>query len=253
MLILLYASFLGCFDSQQSKLITEEELEKITIDSSFTRPDRVKARHILIAHKDALNARSNLRRTREEAREMAYELFESLQSGADFVVLSKKYGNDPTAAQGGKLGVFGPTQMMKNFSALVFQLQENELGVCETIFGYHIVERLPLQEIVLRQLIVQWKDTYGSTVDRSQEQARARIEEAYAKLQDGATASDLIKEYSDGMMASRGGLVGFIEKDKIGPALKEVAFSLREGEHSNIVQSSLGYHIVFREASSVEQ
>lgn len=253
MLIFLYASLFGCFASQQNQLITEEELETVTIDTSIARPERVKARHILISHKDALDARSKLRRTREEAREMAYDLFEKLKNGSDFVMLSKKYGNDPTAPQGGKLGVFGPNQMMKNFSDLVFQLQENEMGICETIFGYHIVQRLPLQEIVLRQLIVQWKDTYGSTVSRSQEEARILIEEAYSKLEEGSAPIELIKEYSDGMMASRGGLVGFIEKEKIGPALQNIAFSLKKGEHSPIVQSSLGYHIVFREDSSIER
>ena len=253
MSILLCTLFLGCFSSQQSQLITEEELETVAINSSVTRPERVKARHILIAHKNALNARSKLRRTREEAREMAYDLFERLESGADFAALSQKYGNDPTAGQGGKLGVFGPNQMMKNFSALVFQLQENEMGVCETIFGYHIVQRLPLQEIVLRQLVIQWKNTYGSTTSRTQEEARILIEKAYAELEEGATPSELIKEYSDGMMASRGGLVGFVEKEKVGPALRDVAFSLKKGEHSAIVQSNLGYHIVFREDSSIAQ
>ena len=247
MSILFYTLFCACFGVQQSTQITEEELEAVSIDSSITRPKRVKARHILIAHKNALNARSNLRRTRSEARELAYQLFENLQQGADFIVLSKKYGNDPTAPQGGKLGVFGPNQMMKNFSDLVFQQQENEMGVCETIFGYHIVQRLPLQEIVLRQLIVQWDGAYGSTVSRSPEEAKKRIQEASSKLNNGASPSDIIQEYSDGRMGTRGGLVGFVEKEKIGPVLRDVAFALKKGEHSAIIKSSLGYHILFRE------
>ena len=137
--------------------------------------------------------------------------------------------------------------MMKNFSALVFQLPESEMGVCETIFGYHIVERLPLQEIVLRQLIVQWDGAYGSTVSRSQEEAKKHIEEANTKLENGVSPIDVIQGYSDGRMGTRGGLVGFVEKEKIGPALRDVAFSLKKGEHSAIIKSSLGYHILFRE------
>jgi len=237
----------GCFDSQKSTLITEEELEMVVIDPTFVRPERVKARHILIAHKNALNARSNLRRTRAEAKEVAYQIYEELKNGADFTTLSKKYGNDPTAAQGGKLGVFGPNQMMKNFSNLVFQLNEQEMGVCETIFGYHIVERLSLQEIVLRQLVVQWEGAYGSAVKRSENDARDLAEEAYALLEAGAEPSTIIKKYSDGKMASRGGLVGYVEKEKIGTVLQPSAFSLQKGEYSPVIRSSLGYHILFRE------
>lgn len=238
---------LACFDSHPTSVITEEELETVAIDPSIPRPERIKARHILIAHKNAYNAKSTLRRTREEAKELAQQILTQIESGADFASLSTKYGNDPTASKGGDLGVFGAHQMMPNFSNLAFQLSENQLGICETIFGYHIVQRLPLEEIVLRQLIIQWKDAYSSTSSLSQEEAKTRAEEAYTKLEAGMNPIEIIKEYSDGAMATRGGLVGFVEKDKLGIAVKEAAFSLNIGEYTPLIKSTLGYHILFRE------
>lgn len=239
---------LACFDSHTTtSVIAEEDLETVAIDPSIVRPERIKARHILIAHKNAYNAQSKLRRTRSEAKELAEKVLRDLQSGADFATLSKQYGNDPTASRGGDLGVFGAHQMMPNFSNRAFQLAENEIGICETIFGYHIVQRLPLQEIVLRQLIIQWKDAHASTVSRSEEEAKIRAEEAYAKLEAGSNPIELIKEYSDGSMGSRGGLVGFVEKEKLGKAIQDAAFSLQVGEYTPLLKSSLGYHILFRE------
>lgn len=238
---------LSCLESQPTTIITEEETEQVEIRTDITRPERIKARHILIAHKNAFSARSNLRRTRAEAKELAQDLYKQLQQNADFVELSKKYGNDPSAGQGGKLGVFGPNQMMKNFSTLAFQLKENEMGICETIFGYHIVQRLPLEEIVLRQLVIQWKDAYASKATRTEEEADILATDVYQLLQDGAEPIALIKKYSDGSMGSRGGLVGFVEKEKVGPKLKEAAFALQVGEHTPLLKSHLGYHILFRE------
>lgn len=136
---------------------------------------------------------------------------------------------------------------MKNFSNLAFQLKENELDICETIFGYHIVQRLPLEEIILRQLVIQWKDAYASHATRSEEEADTLAIDVYQQLENGADPIALIKKYSDGSMGSRGGLVGFVEKEKVGPKLKKEAFALEVGEHTELLKSHLGYHILFRE------
>ena len=48
-------------------------------------------------------------------------------------------------------------------------------------------------------------------------------------------------------MASRGGYLGFVEKEKIGEKLQEAAFSLEVGEHTPLIKSEVGYHILIRE------
>ena len=242
-----FCFYLGCQETPTTSTVAQDDIEQISVDPSIVLPKRIKARHILISYKDAANAKSNLRRTRAEAKSLASNLFTQLQEGADFIKMSKQFGNDPTAQKGGKLGVFEHHQMMPNFSNRAFQLKEGELGMCETIFGYHIVQRLPLQEIALRQLLVQWKDAYATTVDRSPQEAKDRAEKAYQELLGGADPIALIKKYSDGAMASRGGYLGFVEKEKIGKKLQEAAFSLEVGEHTALIKSEVGYHILIRE------
>ena len=243
----IFCIFLSCFEAQTNTIISQDDVETISVDPNMTFPSRIKARHILISHKNAVNAKSSLRRTREEAKELAHNLFAQLQKGADFTQISKEFGNDPTAQKGGTLGVFAHHQMMPNFSNLSFQLKTNEIGLCETIFGYHIVERLPLEEVVVRQLLVQWKNAYASTTDRSLQEARQRAEQAYRELLDGADPITLIKKYSDGKMASRGGYLGFVEKEKVGEKLQKELFSLTIGEHTPLLHSEVGFHILFRE------
>ena len=241
--------FFACFHPEQNTLITAEEIEIIPLspEKKNTLPTRIKARHILISHKNAVNAKPTLRRTREAAKEQAERIFQRLKMGEDFKKLSAQYGDDPTAKKGGDLGVFIYTQMMENFSNLAFQLSENELGICETIFGYHIVERLPLEEIALKQLIVQWKDTYLSKTTRSEEEAEKRIYEAHQRLLAGEDITSIIKIYSDGPMSSRGGSAGWIEKKKLGSAIQESAFTLNIQEFTAPIKSQLGYHILYRE------
>ena len=239
--------YIGCQETQTPSSITKNDIEKISVDPDIPLPKRIKARHILISYKDAENAKSNLRRTRAEAKALAENIFVQLQGGENFVQLSKQFGNDPTAQKGGALGVFEHHQMMPNFSNTVFQLQEGEIGICETIFGYHIVQRLPLQEIAIRQLLIQWKDAYASTVDRSPQEAKERAEQAYQEILNGENPIALIKKYSDGAMASRGGHLGFVEREKIGSKLREAVFSLDIGEHTPLIKSEVGYHILIRE------
>lgn len=246
-MLFIFSLFLACFEAQTTTTISQDEIATISVDPNIILPKRIKARHILISHKHAINAKSSLRRTREEAKTLAYDLFSQLQNGADFLEISKKFGNDPTAQGGGKLGVFSHHQMMPNFSNIAFQLKVHELGICETIFGYHILERLPLEEIVVRQLLVQWKDAHASTVSRTPTEAKERAEKAYQELLSGHDPITLIKKYSDGKMASRGGFLGFIEKEKTGSKLQNAAFSLRVGEHTPLIKSSSGYHILIRE------
>ena len=247
MLSFLFGFCIGCQEDQTAPTIEQDDIKQISVDPNIVLPKRIKARHILISYKNSANAKSNLRRTRTEAEALVHDLFAQLQGGADFIKMSKKFGNDPTAQKGGKLGVFEHHQMMPNFSNRAFQLQEGEMGMCETIFGYHIIQRLPLEEIALRQLLVQWKDAYATTVDRSPEEAQKRAEQAYQELLDGGDPIALIKKYSDGAMASRGGYLGFVEKEKIGKKLQEAAFALDIGAYTPLIKSEVGYHILIRE------
>ena len=76
----------------------------------------------------------------------------------------------------------------------------------------------------------------------SRQAALDKITEIKKQLDAGADFAELAKKYSqDPGTAARGGDLGFIDR---GDFVKEVAFSLKENQISDIVESPFGFHII---------
>lgn len=63
------------------------------------------------------------------------------------------------------------------------------------------------------------------------------------RLREGCDFDGLAKLYSDGPGAAEGGLMGYVKQGDLLPEIEKAVFSLKPGEVTGIVQSSLGYHI----------
>ena len=97
----------------------------------FKVDEQVRARHILIAGKEAA------------ARAQAEKVLEEIKAGADFAKLAAERSADKgSAAKGGDLGFFSRGKMVPEFEAAVFALQATGdlSGVVESQFGYHIIQ-----------------------------------------------------------------------------------------------------------------
>lgn len=105
-------------------------------DTSFTHPEQVRARHILIAvPSDATAAQKSA------AKAKADDLLKQVQRGGDFAKLAKQFSDDPgTKNAGGDLGYFGQSQMVKPFADAAFSMKSGESAVVQTQFGYHVVQ-----------------------------------------------------------------------------------------------------------------
>lgn len=80
---------------------------------------------------------------------------------------------------------------------------------------------------------------------RTRQEAEARLEEVRQRLADGASFADLAAEYSDDASTSdKGGDLGVISRGFFGEAFDEAAFSLGEGEVSDIVETDNGLHLI---------
>jgi len=82
--------------------------------------------------------------------------------------------------------------------------------------------------------------------DSARDEARARAEDVLEMLRTGeGTFDELAREYSeDPGTRDEGGDLGFFRRGQMVPAFEEVAFSLREGETSGIVETPFGFHII---------
>ncbi len=118
--------------------------------SEFVQEQKVKARHILIAYKDARAASGDaVKRSKEEAKALASKVeAEAKAPAANFAKLAEKYTDEAAGkAKGGDLGFFRKDQMVKEFADVAFSLQPGQVSnVVETPFGFHIIRVDGLQE-----------------------------------------------------------------------------------------------------------
>jgi len=69
------------------------------------------------------------------------ELKTKILDGASFEDVAREHSTCPSGSRGGDLGSFGPGQMVKEFDAVVFSANLNEVqGPVQTQFGYHLLE-----------------------------------------------------------------------------------------------------------------
>lgn len=229
---------------------TQKEQPEVRTEKQSVREiprPRIHARHILIAHSTASAADPELNRTKEEARAIATKLLADVRAGGDFEQLAKEHSDDASGKRGGDLGVFTKGVMHKTFEDATLAL---EIGahsdVVESPFGFHIIERLPVIEVHVAHILVQWADLRRTASERSREDAVLIAEQALAELRAGRAFDAVAKKYSDGPFGSRGGNLGWFQKGQMVPQFDTTAFALEPGETSDIVESPHGFHIIHR-------
>jgi hypothetical protein len=110
-------------------------------EARYARGDLLAAQHILLRAEGDAAVRDSVRRRAEELRRQV--------TAGNFAEMARRHSADPgSAAAGGVLGVFPRGAMVPAFEQGVAALQPGEISpVVETQFGYHIIRRLPLNEI----------------------------------------------------------------------------------------------------------
>jgi parvulin-like peptidyl-prolyl isomerase len=101
-----------------------------------------------------------------------------------------------------------------------------------------------------KQVLIAYKGASGApeTVTRTKEQAKARADEALAKLRSGSSSfEELVKAYSDDPMAPRtGGAIGNFERNAMPASYSDAAFRLELGAVSDVVETPRGYFLIKR-------
>jgi peptidyl-prolyl cis-trans isomerase SurA len=94
-------------------------------------------------------------------------------------------------------------------------------------------------KIQMRQIVM-----YSPVTEQAKLEVRERLLDLRKRILQGENFRTLAVLYSEGPSASRGGEIGFLGRAELDPEYTKVAFSLKEGQVSNIVESAFGFHII---------
>jgi foldase protein PrsA len=80
--------------------------------------------------------------------------------------------------------------------------------------------------------------------DKSFSGSEAKINEAKKDLDGGKDFETVVAKYSEGESVKSRGDLGWFGADEMLPEIAGVAFNLGKGQTSDVIESSLGYHII---------
>lgn len=104
-------------------------------------------------------------------------------------------------------------------------------------YNAHINSYVQSEELGLRNILIRPKK--GLEV----QQALNLAKDILKRIREGGDFEALAKEYSEGPNAKEGGLMGYVKKGDLLPEIENVVFNMKAGDISDVIQTSLGYHI----------
>ncbi|CAN5749671.1 hypothetical protein BH23GEM9_BH23GEM9_11660 [soil metagenome] len=153
------------------------------------RPPTVTLQRIVIDTEPSAEA---LTRTRAKAD----SVFDRVRNREDFAQLARRYSEDPSnREQGGDLGFFRRTDMVREFSNVAFNLRPGDVSTpVRTRFGFHIirVERVRGAEVHARHILLRHEITAADAA-----RARARADTVAERLRAGGDAAALGRQFGD--------------------------------------------------------
>jgi peptidyl-prolyl cis-trans isomerase D len=215
---------------------------------SYQQPEQRHARHILFK-----TAEGDSEAVRAEKKKKAEEVLLVVHNeGSDFSALAKEHSEGPTKEKGGDLGFFSSGRMVPAFDKAIFSLQPGEISeVVETQFGYHIIKLEEIRPASVRTF-EQVKDNLAVTLKKQKAKTLTfqRVTKAYEGIMRSGSLEKYSKDGDDDNTAEiqtsdyfpRTDLPEGIIKD---PKFLDVAFNLKKGELSSIVEIGKGYAILF--------
>jgi len=176
------------------------------------------------------------------AKDKALQVLKAVREGQSFESLATQYSDDPSAQNGGDLGVIKKGDFEEDFEKAALALEPGQVSEpVKSKFGYHLIK-----------LVEKSGDTYHVKhilirvvpTEQAEQKARALATELRKRIEAGESFEEIAKKYSqDSLSAARGGLVGSYPIDGLAPAIKTAIKGLPEGGVTEVVPLDVGYHI----------
>ncbi len=115
----------------------------------------------------------------------------------------------------------------------------------QQIQQYYDAHNQSYYQINVSHILVCYNGSVGCKSNRTRDQAKALIDEVYAKLQSNGDYLALSRRYSDDSNAANGGNLGFISKGQTVKGFEDAAFALKyPNQLSAPVETKYGFHII---------
>ncbi|MBI1748921.1 MAG: peptidylprolyl isomerase [Acidobacteria bacterium] len=139
-------------------------------------------------------------------------------------------------------------------AAAAMRAVEKEIQVSdEAARSFYAAHSAEFEEVRLRQILVRSSKSLpdGSTTTNSMspDEARSKAEGLRKQILSGADFAELAQKNSDDLASARnGGDLGFVRRGMNVPPFEKVAFALKPGQVSEVVETPFGFHVVKMEA-----
>ena len=110
----------------------------------------VRASHILISYKGSQSANPQILRSKNEAKSEAMRILGLVKKNPNsFSSLASEYSDGPSKSVGGDLGFVQEGSMVKPFNDFIFSRRAGTIGMVETDFGFHVINIVAKEDLVL--------------------------------------------------------------------------------------------------------
>lgn len=191
-------------------------------DSIRAIPASVELAHIVKHIKPSADAK-------EEVKQLALKIRDSILKGVDFAELAKRHSGDPgSASTGGDLGWVDKGKFVAEYERAAYDLQSGETSQpIESPFGFHIIQTIEKRKDASHTRHILLK-LGGSADDKN------RVEKILTDLKErvekNESFEELAKQYSDEKETQGfGGSMGVIELNRLPADLKSIVETLPEG------------------------
>lgn len=157
--------------------VTEDEMERYFLENraKLETGSSYQARHILIGPRAPAGDAEW-----ETARLKAEEVWELVRAGQDFAELARTYSRDPSASEGGDLGVLKQGELDSEIEAQILRIRPGEAAApFRSRLGYHIF-KLEWKEGLTGQALDQTKQQIRDLLFR--EKYKARLEAWFEEI-----------------------------------------------------------------------
>jgi len=111
----------------------------------------------------------------------------------------------------------------------------------KTYYDSHPDEFKVPERVRARHIIVLVPDKNAA---KAKEEGLAKIKEAQKQINKGEDFGEVAKKFSQDGAAQKGGDLGYFNQGQMVPEFEKVAFSLKPGKVSDIVETKYGYHLI---------